>query len=316
MQIDPRHLEILSAIVDHGGLTEGAAALNKSQPSVSRTLSLLESRIGLPLFEKGIRPLRPTEVGLALAVEGRKVRQAGGAAADLIDRFVSGTAGVIRVGGTPIFMDGVISHMIARFQLAFPAVRIDQSYGYVEDIKPLLAGGSLDVGIVPIEPTAVGDGFDFTQILPGRNVIVCGVTHPLAGRPSVKLSEVANFPWIAPPETSPLYQDLKLVLSSIGVTEFKVSFSGGALASIVNILAETESLTVLPLSVVFMLRRQRSVSPLPIRIEHPKRHLGMLVQQGAPERPTVRRFKRFIGAQFTELSRTMARHEQNALWRN
>ncbi|MEO1746662.1 MAG: LysR family transcriptional regulator, partial [Pseudomonadota bacterium] len=37
MKMDPRHLEILAAIVDEGGLTEGAVALGKTQPSVSRT---------------------------------------------------------------------------------------------------------------------------------------------------------------------------------------------------------------------------------------------------------------------------------------
>ncbi len=44
MKIDPNHLEILAAIVDHGGLTEGAKAINKSQPSVSRSIANIGSR--------------------------------------------------------------------------------------------------------------------------------------------------------------------------------------------------------------------------------------------------------------------------------
>lgn len=55
MKIDSEHLEILAMIVDKGGLTEGAEALGKSQPSVSRTMALLEDRIGAPLFEPGRR---------------------------------------------------------------------------------------------------------------------------------------------------------------------------------------------------------------------------------------------------------------------
>ena len=316
MKIDPRHLEIISSIVEHGGLTEGAEALGRSQPSVSRTVTMLEERIGMPLFEKGRRPLKPTEVCLALAQEGRKIRQASGIASELVASFTGGKAGVIRVGGTPVFMDGVISHMIAKFQLAYPAVRIDQTYGYASELERQLESGTLDVGITPMEPDAVRDVFEFEQILPGRNVIVCGVTHPLAQRSSLRLSEIANFPWIAPPADSPLYQDLRTVLSSIGVTDFKVSFSGGSLASIVNILTQSDSLTVLPLSVVFMLRKQRTVSALSVRISHPKRNLGMLVNTEVPERPSVRRFKRFIREEFAGLSATIARHEQNSLWRS
>ncbi|WP_429925338.1 helix-turn-helix domain-containing protein [Agrobacterium vitis] len=67
MKIDSEHLEILAVIVEKGGLTEGAEALGKSQPSVSRTMALLEERVGTPLFEAGRRPLRPTELGNQLA---------------------------------------------------------------------------------------------------------------------------------------------------------------------------------------------------------------------------------------------------------
>jgi DNA-binding transcriptional LysR family regulator len=49
---------MLAAIIDTGGLGEGASALNKSQPSVSRTVAMLERRLGSRLFEKGKRPLR------------------------------------------------------------------------------------------------------------------------------------------------------------------------------------------------------------------------------------------------------------------
>lgn len=72
MKLDPRHLEILAAIVEAGGLTEGAALLGKSQPSVSRSVALLEDRVGEPLFLPTRRPLQPTELGLALAQEGQK----------------------------------------------------------------------------------------------------------------------------------------------------------------------------------------------------------------------------------------------------
>lgn len=316
MKLDPRHLEILSAIVQHGGLTEGAQALNKAQPSVSRTVALLEERIGMPLFEKGRRPLRPTEICVALAAEGQKILQANNTASALVASYSGGKAGVIRVGGTPIFMDGVVSHMIAKFQLANPAVRIDQSYSYVQELERQLEAGTLDLGITPMEPEAVGEDYHFEQILPGRNVIVCGVTHPLAQRTSLKLSEIADFPWIAPPVTSPLYQDLRTVLNSIGVTDFKVSFTGGSLASIVNILSQSDSLTVLPLSVLFMLRKQSAVSALSVRIGHPTRQLGLLTHTEAAERPSVQRFKRFIKNEFDSLSSTIAHHEQNSIWRS
>ncbi len=315
MKLDPRHIEILAAIVENGGLTEGAEALGKSQPSVSRSLSLLEARLGASLFEKGKRPLRPTEICISLAAEGRKIIEANRNASDLVEGFKSGKTGIVRVGGTPFFMDGVISGMIADFQMGYPDVRIDQSYDYLAELMRQLEAGSLDIAICPMNPQAIPSGFEFTAILPGRNVIACANTHPLVPKASVKLSDITPYSWITPPSDSPLYEDLRNVLTAIGVRDFKVRFTGGSLASVITILERSDALTVLPYSVVFTQRRQKTLAALPIKIGHPLRSLGLLWKLDNTHRPSVRRFRQFIEKEFATLSATIIKHEQNALWR-
>jgi DNA-binding transcriptional LysR family regulator len=233
----------------------------------------------------------------------------------LVRRYIDGKSGVVRVGGTPFFMDGVISAMIAEFQRAYPEIRIEQSYAYAADLSRQLDSNALDVAICPMDPAALPEKLAFSALLDGRNVIACSPTHPLAGKSSLRLSEIAPYPWIAPPVESPLYQDLRSILAGIGMTDFKVSFSGGTLASILNILARSDALTVLPYSVVFMLRRQQALAALPIRINHPERSLGQMWSPAQSERPSVRRFRRFIDAEFSNLRTTIMKHEQNSLWR-
>lgn len=315
MKLDPRHLEILAAIVDNGGLTEGAEALGKSQPSVSRTLSLLEGRLGTSLFERGKRPLRPTELCISIANEGRKIIDANRNAGDIVQGFKQGRRGMVRVGGTPIFMDGVISGMIADFQMNYPDIRIDQSYDYVAGLSRQLDTGSLDIAICPMNPQNTPEGFEFIPILTGRNVIACANTHPLAPKTSVRLSDIAPYSWITPPPNSPLYEDMQNVLKAIGMHEYRVGFSGGSLTSIVNILERSEALTVLPYSVVFALRRQKTLSALPIKIGHPERNLGLLLKEHSDPRPSVKRFRQFIEKEFATLAITIMKHEQNVLWR-
>lgn len=315
MKIDPSHLEMLYAIVERGGLTEGAELLGKSQPSVSRTVAMLERRVGVHLFEPSKRPLQPTELCVALAAEGRKVFQAGRDSAELLARFRQGRAGALRVGGTPVFLDGVISGMIAGFQNEHPNVRIDQSYGYASDIAPKVHDGVLDLAILPMRQSSIPDGLDFHQILPGRNVIACGVGHPLSRRRSVKLSEIAPFPWIAPPVDSPLYHDLRAVLDGIGVRDIKVSFSGGSLSAVVSILSGSDALTVLPFSVVFLMRRHNLISALPVRIGDSDRHLGILTATDRPLRPVAKRFAQFIRGEFENLSSSIQRVGQDSVWR-
>ena len=315
MKLDPRHLEILAAIVEHGGLSEGAEALNKSQSSVSRSLGLLQERVQIPLFEAGRRPLAPTDFCRALAAEGRKITEAGNSAAKRIRAAQMGQSGTVRVAGTPFFMDGVVSRMLARFQNEFPQIRIKQNYGYAGEILTGLESGVVDLGILPIRESEVPENLRFTRILRGQNVIACRMGHDLSKQASVRLSDIANYNWITPEVTSPLYQDLRSALESIGVKNFKISFSGGTLSSVINILSESDALTVLPYSVVFNMRRRNPLSALAIRIGDPDRHLCLLARKVSCKNRMLDRLESFIKGELQTLQTLMRRREQQTVWR-
>lgn len=315
MLLDPRHLQILAATVDAGGVSEAAKALGKTQPSLSRSLTLLETRVGAPLFEKGKRPLRPTGLGLALAAEGRIITQATKAADLKAATHRLGHAGLIRLGGTPIFMDGVISPMLATFQMEYPDLSVDQTYGFLDDLVQQLDRDRIDLAVCPVLPSDVPDNMELQTLLPGRNVIVCRAGHPLARKTSLRLDDIAPFPWIAPPSSSPLFRDMRQILSEIGITEIKVSFSGGSLASIMNVLLGSDALTVLPYSVLFSHRDAKALYALPIKISHPERQLGLLKRSGADASPTIRHLENHLAQLFNGLSNRMAERERRLVWK-
>lgn len=315
MLMDPRHLQILWAIVDTGSLSGAARRLGKSQPSLSRTLSELEARLGAPLFEKARRPLRPTELGASLAEEGRVIARAAEAASNTVRNHKRGQSGTLRVGGAPIFMDGVISQMIASFQSAFPDIRIDQSYGYFNDLVRSLNRHEIDLAICPITQSVVPVGFKFQMLLPGRNVIAARAGHPLVRKSALKLDDIAPYPWIAPPIESPLYRDLRQVLSEIGISDTRVSFSGGSLTSMMNVLFGSDALTMLPHSVLFMQRQGRLLSALPIRISHPERQLGLLRLDSNETIPALLRLESYLANQFQALQHSVGEFERRLVWK-
>ena len=310
MKLDSEHLEILAMIVEKGGLTEGADTLGKSQPSVSRTMALLENRIGAPLFEPGKRPLRPTELGESLARIGARIHALNAEASRLVDSYRMGHTGRLRIAGTPIFMDGVVSTFIADFQTRHPDVQIAQSYGYVDQLAASLRNGSLEMAIVPLHRSSVPSDMSFVPLLPGRNVIAARAGHPLMRRGAIALADIEPYPWIAPPADSPLFRDLQRALKSIGKEEFRISLSGGTLASINSILAGSDALTVLPYSVVFLSRKTSGLDALRLKIEHPDRQLGLLTLNGASPPPALRQFAGFLADEFALLEARIQHEDQ------
>lgn len=309
MKLDSEHLEILAVIVEKGGLSEGAEALGKSQPSVSRSMALLEDRIGMALFEPGRRPLRPTELGAALARIGAKIRAGNQDASLLVDRYRRGQAGRIRIGGSPVFMDGVIATMIADFQTQHAHVELQQSYGYLEELSAGLRTGALDFAVLPMNAAAIPPEMEFLPMLTGRNVIACRAGHPLTRARAITLGEIDPYPWITPPEASPLYRDLLRALRAIGKDDFRVLLSGGSLASMLRMLSGSDALTILPYSLVFLSRRALGIEALPIKIDHPDRQLGVMRLRSRTPAPAE---KLLVGWFQTELQRLQVRMDHES----
>ena len=173
----------------------------------------------------------------------------------------------------------------------------------------------LDLAICPLRPGDLPDGLQFDTMLPGRNVLAAREGHPLLHGHAVTAADLQQFPWIAPPANSPLHADLQRVLSTIEAEKIRVSFFGGSLSAVMGMLVGSDSLTVLPYSVLFTLRRRYHVAALSIRIEHPDRSLGLFYLRNAPLRPAARRMRSFILAQFETLAATLQHHERQSLWR-
>jgi DNA-binding transcriptional LysR family regulator len=314
MKLNEAHLKQLAAVADAGSISAGALALGQSQPAVSRALAMLEARVGEPLFVKGRRPVQTTPLGAQLAAHGRTILTASRRASDTAMGFRSGTKGLVRVGGVPFFMDAVISRMIAEFQNVEPDVAFEQSYGNLPDLTAALEDKRIDLGIVPMGLLDAGPGYEFVQILPGRNVLACRTGHPLLRKRRLQTGELVDFPWVAPLPGSPLMSDLHSILLTIGMSEVNVRYSGGSLMSVINYMAETNALAVLPFSVVFAQRKENRITVLPFDIPQPSRSLGILRRAGVPRAPAADRFAAFVETAFENLRHLIKRHESAVVW--
>ena len=316
MKFDARHLMQLAAVVEAGGVTEGAALLGTSQPALSRTLAMLEKRVGEPLFVAGRRPLQPTALGRQLAIHGKAILAASRKASATAAGFRSGTAGRVRVGGVPFFMDAIASGIIASFHRQEPEVHIEQSYGHYNDLVSALLATTIDVAITPAGTQEISAELTFEPLIQARNVVACNAAHPLLLRKKMTKADFLSYPWVAPLPGSPLMLDLTNILMTLGIGELAIRYAGGSLHSVINYLAATQALAIMPLSVIHSLEADRRITVLPLSIPQPERMIGLVYRRRSAADPVNRKFIGHMRANLLNLNRLVTRLDAAVGWQH
>ncbi|OFW63976.1 MAG: hypothetical protein A2135_00315 [Actinobacteria bacterium RBG_16_67_15] len=139
-----RDLESFVAVVETGTFLAAARRLAVSQPALWKRVKQLESELGVALFERIGRRVRPTPAGLVLAEEARSVLTSAGRVAERADALSRGTAGVVRIVCAPPHLTQ-LSGVLAAFIADHPGVDISVSEQGVIDAAAIMAAGTADM---------------------------------------------------------------------------------------------------------------------------------------------------------------------------
>lgn len=103
-------------------------------------------------------------------------------------------------------------------------------------------------------------------------------------------------------------------LFSIEMSDLNIRSSGDALTSVINYLAETNPLAVLPHSVVFAQRKENRGDRAAFGYSQTNRSLGTLRMVGQPHSVAVDRFSAYISAAFDDLKHLIKGHANAIVW--
>ncbi len=110
-----RQLEAFRAVIQHGTVTAAADALGLSQPSVSKSISLLEYSTGLELFERRRRRLFPTAEAMALYGEVDKMFLSLTRVLGMSRELRSLTTGQVNIVSSPVMGFNILPECIGTF---------------------------------------------------------------------------------------------------------------------------------------------------------------------------------------------------------
>jgi DNA-binding transcriptional LysR family regulator len=198
LDLELRHLRDFVAVIEGGSLGDAARRLKTSQPTLTRSIKLLEKAIGGAVFDRTPYGMRPTALGRALERRARRIIGEVGSAQRELDDLVAARRGKVVVGCGPLFATSILPRAIARFQARYPNVDVTVIQTQMRQTLEGLRTGEIDCTFHSA-PDNLDPSFAHRVLLRGaRPVIVTRSDNPLAAKRRVSLKELASQPWMMP----------------------------------------------------------------------------------------------------------------------
>jgi DNA-binding transcriptional LysR family regulator len=214
--LDLRLVRYFTVVAEHGNFGRAAAVLHVAQPSLSRQIRRLESLLGVRLLDRTPQGTSLTEAGQAFLTEAKSLLHAA-AQAVLAARGAGPALTIGHVG------DLVVTPIVRQLRDRFPAAVIRTRHLTWQEPHALVAG-RVDALVTRLPLPFPAGGLRVDVLYDDPRVAVLPASHPLAGRDSLTLGDLAGEDlvactstptmWSTPPGPADSFEDkLELVAS-------------------------------------------------------------------------------------------------------
>jgi DNA-binding transcriptional LysR family regulator len=240
-----RHLRYFVAVAEELHFGRAAEKLHIAQPPLSQQIMNLEEELGAGLFDRSRRSVQLTEAGRYFLKEAKLLLAHAEQAADTARRISQGQSGRLVIGFVGSVIHTFLPEGLRSFRGRFPDVELMlQELNTAEQIKALHTR-RIDVGF--LYPDVQDAALAFRPLIRTPLMVVLPVKHPLAGRRSLRLRELAKEPFIANTRSSePVVRDAFISMChSAGFTP-KIAQEAGHVQTVLGLVAAGLGACLLP----------------------------------------------------------------------
>lgn len=166
--MDFRRVQAFVAVADHGTVSNAAAFLHRTQPSVTRQIAELQSELGIRLFQRVGRRLLLTGEGEQLLPDCRTLLSQAGSVRERAQSLDQGDRGVLRVAASPQMIELAFPLLLSNYAKLYPKVQLKPVEVVMADQLDMLERGEIHMAINVKQP---GDTRFASYELPPLDVV-------------------------------------------------------------------------------------------------------------------------------------------------
>ena len=195
--------------------------------------------------------------------------------------------GSVAIGTLPLGRTYIVPTAIAKVVSRHPGLRVSTIEGPYSQLIGSLRNGDIDVVFGALRPDEFCQGLLTESLFSDRMSIIVRAGHTLAGRDSLKMSELLSESWLLPAPNTPGRRLIDASFRELGLTPPTPSVVTGDLAILRQLLNSSDMLTAIsPHQLMFEIR-SGMLAELPVELGITTRQIGLTLREGTMHSPAT-----------------------------
>jgi LysR family cyn operon transcriptional activator len=186
-------------IAEHGSILAAAQTVNLTGSSLSRKITQLEHELGLELFERHSRGMRPTDAGALLIEAARQMLARMERLASDIDDIGAMGRGSVRLFTSQALIEHIVMPRVLQMGAKYPHVKIDLQVAVGRLVERALLSDGADFAVITTVPTH--PDIEIVAKRENRVVAIVNRAHEFASLRRIEAGVLAASPFAALPNT-------------------------------------------------------------------------------------------------------------------
>ncbi len=195
--LDLHNLRAFRAIAETGSFSAAALRLHLSQPAISKRIALLETHLGVALFDRVGRRVLLTEAGSALLPHAASVELSFAAAEQAVRDLDGEVSGRLQLGTSHHIGLHRLPPILSAYKRAHPRVQLDIQFIDSEQAYAALAAGNIELAIATLAPRDEPQLASYPLWQDPLDFMVA-TDHPLASSSRITLKQLSTFAAVLP----------------------------------------------------------------------------------------------------------------------
>jgi DNA-binding transcriptional LysR family regulator len=278
-RIKTRQLMLLIAIGDEGNIHRAAELLKVSQPAASKLLKDLEDALGVALFERLPRGMRPTWYGEALIRHARMALLNLTQAGTELEALKTGRLGEVTVGAITSPALSLIPAAVAIVAREQPDLRIQLVVESSDILLERLVENKIDIVIGRLFEMHDKSNLAYERLADEPVCAIARPRHPMLDNPTLRLRHLAEAPWIVPPMGSVLRHRFELMFQEAGLDVPPHMIETSSILFTTKMLQQSDFLAVVPTEVGRYYASYGMVAILPVELSCTMEAFGIILRK-------------------------------------